>query len=116
MIRTIGIATLFFLGLALGASSAFAQLPSVQGQMPGTLAPAPPVIAPPPPVAPPPVPSVVTPIPSPGYGVPPGVTGRMLGSGSVSIYRTPAYRPPKKRKRFRKRNPRVSEIGFVRAV
>ena len=87
-------------------SAAQAQIPSAQGQMPGTLPPAPAVIPPPPPVAPAQVSSAVTPLPSSRYGVPPGVTGPVYGSGSISG--TVRYtQPPKKRY---KRRPRTSEF------
>jgi hypothetical protein len=59
---------------------------------------------------------VVTPIPSPSYGVPPGVTRPVIGGGGTSVYRAPAYRSPKKRKRLNRRHPRVSEIVFVRTI
>ena len=103
----ISLTRLIALPLALATLSvANAQIPSAQGQMPGTLAPAPPVIPPPPPVAPAPVPSVVTPLPSPRYGVPPGVTAPVYGSGPImSTIRTTGA--PKKRL---KRRPRTSEF------
>jgi hypothetical protein len=112
MIRSIALA--LFLA-SLGAATAFAQLPSVQGQMPGTLPPAPPVIAPPPPVAPAPVPSAVTPLPLPSFGVPPGVTSPVIDSSSP-IYIAPPYHPGKKKRRPRKPNPRVGDSLLIRMI
>ena len=111
MIRSI---TLVLLAASLAATSAFAQVPSVQGQQPGTLPPAAPVIAPPPPVAPAPVPSVVTPLPSPSYGVPGGA--RRPAIGSSSVYRVQSHRPKKKKRPFKRPSPRVSDISIVRMI
>jgi hypothetical protein len=113
MIRFITLPVLF--AASLGATSAFAQVPSAQGQLPGTLPPAPPVVAPPPPVAGPSVPSAVRPIPSPTYGVPRGVTSPVIGSYS-SVYRARSYPPPKKKKRRIKPSPRVSETPIIRMI
>jgi hypothetical protein len=115
MIRLIRIVVLVLFAAALGASSASAQLPDPPGRLPGALPAAPPVPVLPPPVAPPPVPSAVRPIPSPSYGIPPGVT-RPVTSSTSSIYRVPVDRPPKQRKHYKKRHPRVSEIVSVAMI